>query len=284
MGITVADENQTPVLFFGYPEEGAKFQQRHPLWPERSMNLFRAIDTAFARTQAMSEPIDKLVYMYGRMCAEDFMEILLVCGNGYGAAGMKLLRTTYEHAVTLRYLHEHPDEVGAFTDYHHVQQYKLMRSIMDTFDNQVLQPEIVADVEQRYAQVKEDFLVTDCKKCGTKRLNHTWNKLDFVAMAKRAGAIGTLIVPGYFVPLRRAHTTFGGLKDRMQIVNDRVEFQHQSQPKVADDALMTAHNCILDVLEIQAERFEVEGLREQLQICLRDFIDIWLPNAKVPNE
>ncbi len=272
----MADQLQ---LIFGDSDAAAEFEKRHPLWPDRFMNLVRAIDIAFTRVQTMSEPADKLVYLYGRMCAEDFMEILLVCGNGYGEAGLKLLRSMYEHAVTIRYLHEHPDEVGVFMDFHHVQQHKLMRNILDTFGKDVLQSEVVADVEQKYADVKEDFLITDCETCGTKRLNNTWSKLDFVSMAKKAGAIGMLIVPGYFIPLRHAHSTFGGLKDRLEIVANRIQFQHESRPAVADQALMTAHNCLLNVLEIQNERFKIDDLQEQLQTCFRDFVEIWMPDS-----
>jgi hypothetical protein len=42
------------------------------------------------------------------------------------------------------------------------------------------------------------------------RLNQTWNKLDFVSMAKTTGDLGDLIIPGYYLPLRHAHPTFGG--------------------------------------------------------------------------
>lgn len=254
-------------LFFGDLDAAAEFDKRHPLWSDRFMNLVRAIDMAFTRVQTMSEPADKLVYFYGRMCAEDFIEVLLVCGNGYGQAGLKLLRCLYEHTVTLRYLHEHPNEAGLFMNFHHVQQHKLMRNILDTFGKDAVHREVVAEVEQKYAQVKAVFR------------NNTWNGLDFVSMAKRAGAIGTLIVPGYFDPLRHAHTTFGGLKDRLEIVDERIQFQHEPEPAVADQALMTAHNCILNVLEVQSERFKIDGLQEQLQTCLREFVEIWMPNS-----
>jgi hypothetical protein len=276
-------DKQSPVLAFGYPEEGEKFQQRHPLWAERFENLVRAIDLAFTRMQIMSGPEDKVVYIYGRMCAEDFMEILLVCGNGYGAAGMKLLRSMYEHTVTLRYLHDHPDEIGAFMDYHHVQQYKLMRPILETFGKDALPSDTVADVVRNYTRLKEDFMITDCKTCGTKRLNHMWNKMDFVSLAKKTGAIGTLIVPGYFLPLRHAHSTFGGMSERLEIEDDHIGFQSESQPEMADQALNVAHNCILAVLEVQNERFDIDGLKEQLQICLKDYLEVWVPDSKLLN-
>ncbi len=40
-------------------------------------------------------------------------------------------------------------------------------------------------------------MIPVCDHPGSKmRLNHTWNKLDFVAMAKKAGEIGRLIIEG----------------------------------------------------------------------------------------
>ncbi len=273
-------ENQDRVLLFGFPEEAEKFRQRHPLWVDRFQNLANAVDMAFTRTQMMERAADKFVYFYGRMCAEDFMEIVLVCGNGYGVAGMKLVRSMYEHTVTLRYLHENPEEVENFMDYHRVQQYKLTKPIFETFGPGVLSPDTLAEVERRYAEVKDKFMVTACD-CGAKRVNHTWSKLDFVAMAKKTGALGTLIVPGYFLPLRHAHTTFGGLTERLEIVDGRMGFQPESQPKMADMALMTAHNCLLNVVEVQNKRFSISGLGEQLQTCLRDWVEIWAPDSEL---
>src|ERR1700722_14035616 len=118
-------DDKNKVLIFGFPEEAEKFRQRHPLWVDRFPNIVNAVNTAFTRIQTMESAADKMVYFYGRMCAEDFMEILLVCGNGYGAAALKLVRSMYEHAVTLRYLHEHAEEVENFMLYSRVQQYKL---------------------------------------------------------------------------------------------------------------------------------------------------------------
>ena len=61
------------------------------------------INLAFTQTQVMKTPIDKFVYFYGNLVAEDFMELFLMAVNGYGFAAMKLLRSMYEHTVTLKY-------------------------------------------------------------------------------------------------------------------------------------------------------------------------------------
>jgi hypothetical protein len=134
--------------------------------------------------------------MFGRLCCEDFFEILLCCGNGYGQAATKLVRGLYERGVTLLYLHENPVSVDDFLDFHHISQRKLLLSIKETMGEDVIPEEIAADVEQQYQELKGKFMVTDCEKCRTKKLNHTWSKLDFVAMAKRT-ALGELVVPGY---------------------------------------------------------------------------------------
>lgn len=268
-------------LIFGYPDESEAFRKRHPLFLERFGHLGRAIDLAFTRVATMSGPEDKFVYFYGRLCAEDFMEILLVCGNGYGAAGMKLLRSLYEHAVTLRYLHEHPDEIEKFMDYHHIAQHKLMRAILDTMGEGAMPPSMVEDIKSRYAAVKNDFMVTACE-CGRKRLNHTWSKLDFVSMAKQTGDIGSHIVPGYFLPLRHSHSTVPAMTERLEIVGERMAFKADPQPDLSDSALMEAHLCILDVLRVQSEHFRIEGLQGQISICYQDYVDVWIANCKAP--
>ena len=50
----------------------------------------------------MSGSIDKFVYVYGNLIAEDFMELFLMAVNGYGYGAMKLLRSMYEHTIVLK--------------------------------------------------------------------------------------------------------------------------------------------------------------------------------------
>jgi hypothetical protein len=123
--------NGSPI--YGFPEECPKFEQRHPLWNEIMPNLEHALNVAFTRVQVMDGSADKFAYFFGRVCLEDFMEILLVCYHGYGVAASKLVRSMYEHTVTLRYLHEHPAEVETFIDYYLVQQDRLISRVAETF-------------------------------------------------------------------------------------------------------------------------------------------------------
>jgi len=266
--------------FYGFPDECRKFDERHPLWNEMMGNLVRALDLAFTRLQVMKASADKFVYFFGRIILEDFMEIALVCYHGYGVAASKLVRSMYEFTVTLRYLHEHPDESETFLHYHLIQQDKLTSRLIETFGETILPAELIAEIRRKAAEVKEDFMIPVCDHPGSKmRLNHTWNKLDFVAMAKNAGAIGKLIVPGYYFPLRHAHPTFGGLTERLESVDEQMSLKGDAQPEIVDRSLMTAHNCILDALKVQSEHFSIEGLEDAIQVCYRDFVRVWSPDS-----
>ncbi|MGO9125003.1 MAG: DUF5677 domain-containing protein [Terriglobales bacterium] len=265
---------------YGFPDECKKFDERNPEFYPGLARLVDALNLAFTRIHDNPNVTDRFIYLFGRMCVEDFMEIVLVSMHGYGAAAMKLLRSMYEHTVTLRYLFEHPDGINTFMDYYHVQQDKLMRPMLETFGQGILAAETIAEVKRKAQAVKDKFMVIDCVKCGTKRLNHTWSKLDFVSMAKQAGEIGGLIVPGYFLPLRQAHSTFGGLTDRLEVVSNVMGFRQESEEKMVDTSLMTAHHCILNVIEIQAQHFKIGGLPEAWQSCSEDFLRIWAPDSK----
>jgi hypothetical protein len=265
---------------YGFPDECRKFDDRHPLWQEIMTNLERALNIAFTRVQVMDGSADKLVYFFGRVCLEDFMEILLVSYHGYGVAASKLVRSMYEHTVTLRYLHEHPAEVETFVDYYLVQNDKLINRLVETFGDNILPAEVIAQARRKAAEVKQDFMVPVCDHPGAKmRLNHTWSKLDFVAMAKKTGDLGELIIPGYYMPLRHAHATFAGLTERLEIVNGQMSLKPDAQPEMADRSLITAHNCILNALEVQKEHFRIEGLEEAMQVCFRDFVRVWSPDS-----
>ena len=274
------NDNATLSLY-GFADACSDFDRRHPKWSAVLSRLWGVINVAFSRTQIMDTKIEEFVYFDGNLVAEDFMELFLMAVNGYGYGAMKLLRSMYEHTVTLKYLQDHPDELQAFFDFDRVQQYKLIKPILETFGEGVLPADIAAETERRYEEVKERFIVKSCKSktCNEKRVGHTWNKLDFVSMAKRTGAIGSLIVPSYFMPLRHAHSTVRAMAERLEHGDGHMRFNRELQPDEADEALMTAHNCILIALEIQDERFKIPGLKSAIENCVRDWALIWSPES-----
>jgi len=235
------------------------------------------MDAAFKRTLTQSAPIDRFVFGYGRLCCEDFMEVFLLAANGYGMGAIKLLRTLYEHAVTLYYLSEHQDELDNFYDYSYVTEHKLLKPIRETYGSHAFENTSIREkeVEERFSNVRERFTITDCKQCGTTRLNHTWNKLDFVSMAKQAGPLSALILHAYYGPLTQAHSHLATLASRLALLErGGIGFVSDAQRNESDVALVTAQEIMLCVLEVQKKQFDIVGLQEKLQVCRKDLDDI----------
>jgi hypothetical protein len=259
----------------GYPEEWKDFVARNGLFLERLPRLLKAADAVFQRKDTqLSEPIDKVLFSMGRVCLEDFSEILLLCGNGYGIAALKLLRTLYETTVTLAYLAQHPDEVDSFMDFYLISRRKLLRAIEETFPTGIIPPEDLEKAQIEFESVKQSYEVEVCSECGTKRLGHSWTKLDFVSMAKKAGPIGGLIVPGYYLPLQHAHPSVANFMSRMEESESGFTFDAGPQRDWADRALTTAHNCLLTVLDVEIAHLNIIEANELLLECVQDFKDI----------
>ncbi len=240
-----------------------------------------AIECAFTTKSNSYEPIEKFVHFYGRLCVEDFFEVLLCCGNGYGVAALKLLRSLYEHAVTLRYLQDNPEMLDDFYDFQAISHNKELTAVEETFGKEdiqklgVVREEYSAVVRERYKTVKDKFKVADCKECGTERMNHTWSKLDFVSMAKKTGTLGKLLFSGYLLPIRHVHATLASLDKRLEASETGgLAFIPTAQRGLANTALITAHEILLEVLRVQEERFKLLGLEDKIKVCDQDYLDM----------
>jgi hypothetical protein len=260
----------------GRPDEQQRFAKAHQSFFERFPNLQAAMTLAFIREITGSGIADLVIFYLGRLCADDFNEILLLCGNGYGTGAMKLLRGMYERAVTERHLHSNPGQATDFLDFYWIGAHKLAFAIEDVFGKGTITAAKLAELEAKRSEVKSRYLVNDCKKCGTKRLNYTWSNLEFISMARGTGSTGNRIVDAYYLPMEQAHSTAAAILSRLRERQDgTITFDNESQMRLAGRALITAHNLIIDVLDLQMEHFGLVALQEPLAKCLNDFAEIW---------
>ena len=76
--------------------------------------------------------------------------------------------------------------------------------------------------------------------------------------------------------MQQAHATLGSLLARLETTeNGATSFIPSAQHVSAKQSFRTAHDILLIVLQVQDTVFKVDGLTEKLNICRRDFIDIW---------
>ena len=207
----ISNPNEPLLASYGYPEEWAAFSKGHQEFLKRFKNIEKALDVAFLRIHQTTTPLEKTIYFLGRLIVEEFMEILLLCGNGYGIGAQKLIRGMYERAVSARYLMGHPEEVDNFLDFHPVADRKFLTAVEQSMGRNVFTPEQAQQIRDDYAAVKNQFMVPDCKTCGTSRMNHTWSKTDVVSMARTSVNLWPFILPGYYMPMREGHTTLGAI-------------------------------------------------------------------------
>jgi hypothetical protein len=264
-------------VVFGFQEEWNDFRIRNPRFEEIFPRLSQLRSQVFEREFISSNPMERFVMLYGRMCMEEYYEILLMAGNGYGIGAQKLLRGFWEKAVTLEHLIAHPEEFDDFVDYHHVADYKLFKSVQEILGPDLLPAAIIEENAAEYDRVKERFMISLCKNCGTRRLNHSWNKLDIVSMSKKTRMLGKIVNEAYIIPLRHTHSTASSFVMRLEKGTDShtLSFNPDAQRKEADSALRTAHLIVLEILDIQIKYYKLDALHGALDACEKDWIAIY---------
>ncbi|MGH9764893.1 MAG: DUF5677 domain-containing protein [Blastocatellia bacterium] len=117
---------------FGLPDQWEMFEKKFPKFLKVLPSLNKTIEKVVGRKGKTNDLAESVIFFLGRLCAEDFSEIVLMCGNGYGFGAMRLLRSMYERCVTLAYLAKNPNEASAFWDYLRVTQRKILNQLKTT--------------------------------------------------------------------------------------------------------------------------------------------------------
>src|SRR6267154_405477 len=153
MGSRTSSPPDISNVYYGCPEEWKPFASRNIEFVQRFGNLDKAIDVTFKRIHPAPTLLERTIYFLGRLVVEEFMEILMLCGNGYGIAAQKILRGMYERAVTARYLFQRPDEIENFLDFHKVSDHRFLQAIEASM-GEIFSKEEAAKIRQDFEEVK----------------------------------------------------------------------------------------------------------------------------------
>ena len=289
---------RSPTYVVGRQEEWPDFSRRHKRFFERIESL-NAVVTLGLRPPGRDsmDRADIVILMLAAMCNEDFDELMLLCANGYGLGATKLLRGLYERLVAARYLNLHPEEAMTFMAWSAVDSGKRATAILEAFGDR-LSPAAIATLEQAIAQGKAEryrFQVPqcrvcspDCVPCSKTRLNHTWSKLDLVAMAKavdEGSHVSKWIVSCYLEPTRQAHANAAAFDSRVHVSDeDGIRYVAGPHRREADTALMLGHMLMLLVSGILYERFPSADLQTAWNTAVNDYQEIWEGKAEAVPE
>ena len=266
-------------MTFGLQDEWKFFGENHPDFAAAFGSLTALIEHSLAIVPPGSAA-QNIAYQMRRECVENYMEILVLAGNGYGHAAWRELRSMYEKAVTAHHLLSNPEDVDRFVGWTAVSKYRTLMAMKETeWPVEVsLSPEKEAKVIAEYEAIKPLFESTLCKKCGKKGVGASWHKSGFVEMAKQAGGLTIYLVPAYYEGLLYGHPSYFGVLQKNDKGSDYFNPQFESQPKEAFLALKFAHAITMEICAQHLNSMKLQPVPELVSKAVDDFNRAWNPD------
>src|SRR5713226_6102082 len=176
-------------LGFGNYDAWQSFNEQFPCFVRIHPALQELRDKVFVGQFEVRHHADHIIFGLGRVCVEDFEQILNLCGNGFGIGALQMVRSLYERQITAAFISKYPEEVDAFTDYDAIHTRKLVEQFRTVYKNEpailnsIVSEEDQASIEERYKEVKKRFMKIKCEECQSEELMFSWHRLDVGAMA-----------------------------------------------------------------------------------------------------
>ena len=98
------DETSQPLFEIPDTTKVRAFVTRNPQFPDVLLKLNDTANKCFGRDPRPKNHLENLCFWLGHTCRQDFLEVVFLAINGYGAGATKILRSLYERAVTIEYL------------------------------------------------------------------------------------------------------------------------------------------------------------------------------------
>jgi hypothetical protein len=253
------------------PKLSNNLEDNVQIFAERHANSIAAVQTLHASaldflTLPMDRkgPEDNTIYLLAAACLHEFNEIMLLATHMYGTGAVKLLRPLYERVVTLSYLAKNRGEVQQFIDYSDVHWNKLLEEAKRVFGAEVI-PKILSQkaaeaIAANYEKNRARFLQTDCKKCGTTRLQGSWTKKGTPELAGDVNnELRSLYFKAFLSPTLHIHTTFWGIVDQLKSsAGGKIGFNQEHEEESARDAMDIAHALMVQVLDVVNAYFKLD--------------------------
>jgi hypothetical protein len=197
-----------------------------------AMNELIEISGKYAAPVPLPSDAHKIVFALAQVSIEESCEIFLLIANNYKNGATKMLRGLYERALTIAYISQNPAKAQRFSDYGFIQEHRIigpaLKLTSEDLMNEHIKPASVADIRLGYEAHKDLFRITDCKKCGTTRIAHSWD-IDITSMAEKVGnGFPQLLLIAYTIPTLQAHATMASALSRVKSSEDRHTFDYDA--------------------------------------------------------
>jgi hypothetical protein len=249
---------------FGETLEAKSFFERNPKFMPTFVELIELANKYLGNRPAPKDEVEEICFGLGHACRQDYLEAIFLAVNGYGDGATKITRSLFERSATLAYLVLNPTKVERFVLYGAVQEHRMLEAALKVvsesdFDAAVGPPNTVVEIRKRYKDAKPEFEIDRCTKCGTKRVNPSWD-LDIAAMVHKLGGVyRQFYLPNYALPNSSIHATLSSAAITPELAQSRSE---------ADLQVACASFLMLLALRSQEAVFHL-GFGEELEACER---------------
>lgn len=259
---------------FGETDQANAFFDRNPKFHPAFERLMTLANKCFGRKLHPKSRIEDVCFDLGHTCRADYMEILFLAVNGFGIAASKLLRGLYERAVTLAYIIKHPEKAERFVRYAAIQEKKAMDRALEVVTeeqfNEVIQTTSTTQIRALYEQVKPEFQVTHCKKCGHKGAAFSWD-IDVASMVRDVGdPYDKYFLGSFTIPTLHIHATLASVAHEP----DEAKKLKRSQQE-AEFALMNATVMLILAMRSQNALFKLD-LDSELNTSEEDLVEVFV--------
>jgi len=236
---------------------------RNPHFADAFVKLLGLSNKCFGRNPRDKDHRQHICFWLGHTCRQDFLEVVFLAVNGYGAGATKVLRSLYERAVTIEYLIQNPEKVHRFLQFAAIQENRAIEAALqqvtqDQIDAQMGPENTVEEIRKRFQQYKGNFKATACSVCGVKT-PPSWD-VDLVSMVQRVGEpYKKVFLLAYTNPNFLIHATLASAS----------QHDENREEKDAETALIVATELILAAIRSQNSLFSLK-LDAEIDACTND--------------
>ena len=221
----------------------------------------RLLQNLAMRTPANEQDLVGHLIMTGIfMSVSDVDDIMTLSHRESHIGAQKLLRSLYEHVVTLKYVSENPEQAQRFIDFDTLDTEKIMAGIKAKTGME-MKENSRKNLATASAEARENYRQKACPVCKEKG-PISWTTLNSKDMADRVG-FGHMYFHAFLLASKQIHPTYWSVKDLMS-----------GSPML--NTLNVTHELMVQLVLIHRKHFaKASGVTPMMNSAINDFLAIW---------
>lgn len=244
-----------------YPLTWEEFVRENPTFTSAYHKAWKLLPALFLAVNPQEDDQAGMLILQLMMASiSDFDHIMLLSSNNGHFGALKLLRSAFERAVTLKYIAQNPTQADAFVEFDALDWHRVLASIEGSTGMR-LSEKSQSNLDRAAEKARKRFKQEPCEKCGLRKQTN-WTPLSARDLAKRVG-MDYMFFDAFELPSKFIHPTYWGTH---QAVQDPPMY----------NTLKKAHEILIEIiLSHQKYFYPGKPISETLQAIVNNFFAIW---------